>query len=64
MDRIARWNGRVWDPRTKRWYKDGFAPFQLPEYVLAWCLLCGHETLIIARGGSYCTTCSPVLYRE
>ena len=23
--------GRVFDPGTKRWYKDGFAPFQLGQ---------------------------------
>jgi len=61
MDEPIRKRGRVYDPATGRWYKDGYAPFQLPEYIRAWCLSCGHETLVIGPGGAYCMTCSPVL---
>jgi hypothetical protein len=53
--------GRVYDPGTRRWYKDGYAPFQLPEFLTIWCSRCGNETLTISARGSVCATCSPPL---
>jgi hypothetical protein len=52
--------GRVYDQVSRRWYKDGYAPFQLPEFITAWCLRCGNETLTISVKGAVCATCSPV----
>jgi len=52
---------RVFDPGTKRWYKDGFAPFQLPEVIKATCGRCGRDTLLIGRGGAWCASCSPII---
>lgn len=53
--------GRVYDAGTGRWYKDGYAPFQLPDYIRATCGRCGSDSLVIARGGAYCMACSPVM---
>lgn len=56
---VLRRRGRVYDPASRRWYKDGYAPFQLPEYIAATCLRCGNDTLIIHAKGAVCGTCSP-----
>ena len=49
--------GRVRDPGNGQWYRDGFAPFQLPEVLRAECGLCG-GLLLIGRGGAWCARCS------
>lgn len=55
-DAIRR-RGRVFDPGTGRWYKDGFAPFQLPEVIRATCGQCGGDLFIFARV-SICRRCT------
>lgn len=51
--------GRVYDAASRRWYRDGYAPFQLPEFILAWCGRCGGNTLRIFRGGTaLCEVCT------
>lgn len=58
---IERKRGRVFDPGTRRWYKDGFAPFQLPDMIPATCGRCGQDSLTITQRGAFCVFCSPVV---
>lgn len=57
-DTILRRNGRVLDPTTQRWYKDGYAPFQLPEFIRATCARCGGELFIFMTGTAICRYCT------
>ena len=41
-----------------RWYKTGYAPCELPEYIKATCLRCGGDLYIYPRV-AVCATCSP-----
>lgn len=56
-DPVIRKRGRVYDPATRRWYKDGYAPFQLPEYIKATCGQCGGDLFAFANV-SICRTCT------
>ena len=59
MNEVKRQRGRVQDPATGRWYKDGFAPFQLPKVIVGGCLRCGGEqSLLITSAGAFCLACS------
>jgi hypothetical protein len=51
-------NGRVYDPGTRRWYKDGFAPFQLPEYHVMTCGECGGTLYAFRTGVNICRQCT------
>jgi hypothetical protein len=55
---IERKRGRVLDPGTGRWYKDGFAPFQLMRPIPATCSRCGGEARIYPAGLA-CVNCTP-----
>lgn len=57
IERQAR-RGRVYDPATRRWYRDGLAPFQLPEFLRAVCGRCGGELFIFRGGAAICRHCS------
>ena len=47
--------GKAWDPNTQRWYKDGFAPFQLSPVLVEDCLACGGKNcLYITSVSSEC----------
>jgi len=47
--------GRAYDPGTKRWYKDGFAPWQLISAIEdAYCGFCGYQTLTITAQSATC----------
>lgn len=50
--------GRVYDAETRRWYRDGFAPFQLPEFLRATCGRCGGELFVFKGGAAICRRCS------
>ena len=56
-DTILRRNGRVFDPASRRWYKDGYAPLQLPEVIRGECGVCGGTLWIFARG-AICRHCT------
>ncbi len=58
---VIRKRGRVLDPGTRRWYKDGYAPFQLPDMITATCGRCGRDSLTITARGNYCLYCSPIV---
>jgi hypothetical protein len=47
-------------PHGPRWYKTGYAPCELPEYIKATCGRCGNDTLVIFARGAVCSTCSPI----
>lgn len=53
--------GWVRDPRTGRRYRDGYAPWQLPDMIAAHCGRCGRESLTITARGAFCVFCSPGL---
>lgn len=55
--------GRVYDAGTGRWYRDGYAPFQLDRPIAAWCGRCNRESLTITSRGAWCVFCSPGLVR-
>jgi len=59
MATIERKRGRVLDPGTGRWYRDGFAPFQLLRPIAATCGACGGR-LTIYPAGSACENCTPL----
>ena len=52
--------GRVFDPGTGRWYRDGYAPSQLPDFIRADCAKCGGTgTLRIFRTNvALCEVCT------
>lgn len=50
--------GRVYDAGTRRWYRDGFAPFQLPEFLRMTCGRCGGDLFIFKGGTAICRRCS------
>ena len=51
--------GRVYDAASRRWYRDGYAPFQLPEFIRADCLRCGGRgTLRIFARAALCEVCT------
>lgn len=54
----SRRNGRVWDAASRRWYKEGFAPFQLPDFIRAECGRCGSNLFIFRGGTAICRQCS------
>ena len=52
--------GRVFD--HGRWYRDGFAPFQISGPLTMTCGSCGQDTLVVFSDTlAVCAICSPVL---
>lgn len=47
--------GRAWDPLSNRWYKDGYAPWQLASVLVTDCIQCGGtECLYITSESAEC----------
>lgn len=61
---IERRGTRVLDPVVKRWYKDGYAPFQLPGSITMFCGLCAQHTLVVTATGSHCPCVSDAVERQ
>ena len=50
--------GRVYDPGTRRWYREGYAPFQVPDFLRAECAVCGGDLYIFRGGAAICRRCT------
>lgn len=61
-DGNTRRDGRILDP-SGRWYKDGFAPFQIDRVLDGTCAKCGGRLEIYPAGSVCLDGCSPLLLR-